>query len=130
MLLLVGLGLVVVAVAWWITSREAAWDEQTDGMLLAVVGAMIAAYGVTSWLLRARAVCAARRGVMFSVVPGIGDLDLPPAAQPVEHAAQVVAHPEQGRFHRPECALVAGSGWPTYPRAKVTDREPCGVCRP
>ena len=129
MLLLVGVGLVVVTVAWWVTSREAAWDEQTDGMLLAVVGAMIAAYGVTSWLVRARAVCAARRGVMFSEIPGIGDPGAQQAADPVEDAPYVVAHPEQGRFHRPECALV-GSGWLSYPRAEVTDRQPCGVCWP
>ncbi len=139
LLALVLVGLVVVGVAWWITSREAAWDSQTDGMLIAVAGAMIAAYGATSWLLRARAVCAARRRVMFSLVPGMSDLDaevvngraaasalVAEEAGPAEH---VVAHPEQGRFHRPGCALASGD-WPVLPRAEVADRQACGVCQP
>jgi hypothetical protein len=135
LLLLVVVGLVVVGIAWWITSREAAWDEQTDGMLLAVAGAMIAAYGVTSWLLRARAVCAARRRVMFAVVPGFAELGPGREAAliaPVEEtgpAAFVVAHPEQGRFHRRGCAL-ATVDWPERPRTEVADRQPCGVCAP
>ncbi len=135
LLVLLVVGLVVVGVAWWITSREAAWDEQTDGMLIAVVGAMVALYGVTSWLLRARAVCAARRRVMFAVVPGFAELGNGRAAAavvvaedagPAEH---VVAHPEQGRFHRIGCAL-ASADWPARPRAELADRPACGVCAP
>ena len=135
LLLLVVAGLVVVGLAWWITSREAAWDEQTDGMVIAIAGAMIAAYGVTSWLLRARAVCAARRRVMFALVPGFAELGSGRAATPVAIAGEtgpaehVAVHPEQGRFHRPGCALAPGD-WPVLPRAAVADRRPCGVCAP
>ncbi|GAA0617651.1 hypothetical protein GCM10009547_19910 [Sporichthya brevicatena] len=132
LLLLVGAGLVVVAVAWWIVSREAAWSEQTDAMGLAVIGAMVAAYGVTSWLLRARAVCTARRNAMFAV---LGDVGPGRTAAPIvvidEGPAEfVVAHPEQGRYHRPDCALAAGTNWPTVPRVELADRQACGVCTP
>ncbi len=132
LLLLVGVGLLVVAVAWWTVSREAAWNDQTDAMGMAVVGAMVAAYGVTSWLLRARAVCTARRRAMFAV---LGDVGPGRTAAPIvvtdEGPAEfVVAHPDQGRYHRPECALAAGTNWPTVPRASLMDRQPCGVCQP
>lgn len=136
LLLLVGVGLVVVAVAWWFTSRESAWDAQTDSLTLAVAGALVAAYGVTSWLLRARAVCAARRRVLFAAVPGFADVgngrDAPvQGSHPVvtEPASHVTAHPEQGRYHRPDCALAAAD-WPVRPRAELADRQPCGVCGP
>ena len=133
MLLLVAMGLVVVGVAWWITSREAAWDEQTDGMVIAVAGAMVAAYGVTSWLLRARALCAARRRVMFAVVGDVGtgrESARVARTEPEGPADHVVAHPEHGRYHRPTCALAVGHDWPTHHRDEVADRRACGVCRP
>jgi hypothetical protein len=126
MLLLVLAGLVVVVVAFEIVSRQAAWDDQTNGMVLAVAGAMLAAYGVTSWLVRARSLCASRRGRMFAVLDD-------PAAVPDEKtgpALWVVAHPDSGRYHRPDCALAAGQGWPAFRRADVDDRRPCGVCAP
>ncbi|WP_019875971.1 hypothetical protein [Sporichthya polymorpha] len=132
LLLLVGVGLLVVAVAWWIVSREAAWNDQTDAMGLAVLGAMVAAYGVTSWLLRARAVCNARRNAMFAVIGDVGPgrTAAPPAVTEEGPAEEVVAHPEQGRYHRPSCALAAGTNWPLVPRATLIDRQPCGVCDP
>lgn len=132
LLVLVVVGFVVVAFAWWSTSREAAWDAQTDGLVIAVVGAMIAAYGVTSWLLRARAVCAARRRVMFAVLGDVGPGRAAPALRIDETAAPavfVVAHPERGRYHRPGCALAAAD-WPNVARAALADRRPCGVCNP
>ena len=131
LLLLVAAGLVVVAIAWWVVSREAAWDDQTNGMVIAVAGALVAAYGVTSWLLRARSACAARRRVMFAVLGDVGSGREAPRAtvQVLVPAAWVVAHPSQGRYHRAECALAA-AGWPAFARADVADREPCGVCAP
>ncbi len=136
-LLLVVVGLVVVGFAWWNTSREAAWDQQTDGMVVAVVGAMIAAYGVTSWLLRARAVCGARRRGMFAVLGDVGSGREAVRAVAVDDATgpadPVTAHPEQGRYHRPGCALASGD-WPTFSRvaltAELADRQGCGVCGP
>jgi hypothetical protein len=131
LLLLVAGGLVVVAIAWWIVSREAAWDDQTGGMVIAVAGALLAAYGVTSWLLRARTACAARRRVLFAGLGDVGEGRAAPAvaSAAVTPAAWVVAHPDQGRYHRPECALAAPD-WPAFGRAEVADRRPCGVCEP
>jgi hypothetical protein len=131
LVLLVAVGLVVVGVAWWRVSREAAWNDQTDGMVIAVAGALLSAYGVTSWLLRARSACAARRRVMFAVVGDVGPGRAAPVVASVAGgpASLVVAHPEQGRYHRPGCAL-ASADWPTFPRTDVADRQACGVCSP
>jgi uncharacterized membrane protein YeaQ/YmgE (transglycosylase-associated protein family) len=136
LLLLVVVGLVVVTMSWWIVSREAAWGDQTNGMVLGVAGAMVAAYGVSSWLLRARALFLRHRAAVFARIEGADAVlrsgRVAARAEPVtvESFEVVVAHPTQGRFHRPGCALTQGQGWPAVRREDLVDRRPCGVCRP
>ena len=133
---LVAAGAVLTGVGWWRTADEASWDHQVTPVAIALVGFGLAAFGVVSWLLRARAVLMDRRGVLLSderlaahgfvptVEPGVGGA--------AGASTSVVAHRDEGRFHRPGCALASGRGWSTFARAELADegRLPCGICRP
>jgi hypothetical protein len=132
---LVAAGAVVTGVGWWRTAGEAAWDHQITPVAIALSGFGIAAFGVVSWLLRARAVLLDRRAALLSderlatrgsVRPDERDLSRFGAA------TTVVAHRTDGRFHRPGCSLAAGRSWSTLDRAELEDegRSPCGICRP
>jgi hypothetical protein len=132
----VAVGVGVTVVGWWRTADEASWDRQVTPVGIALVGFGLAAFGVVSWLVGARSTLAERRGALLSddaLAARLGrSLVEPDVDEGVDASARVVAHPTEGRFHRPTCALAASRGWSTSDRAELVGdgRLPCGICRP
>jgi hypothetical protein len=111
-----------VLIAWWLVHREASFDHQVRWVALGVAGFIVAAYGDVSWLLRARGMILDRRRTLLP--------DPTIASAPISLVTTVVAGPDLGLFHRPDCALARGKGWPALARTEVAGRRPCGVCEP
>jgi hypothetical protein len=133
----VGLGGIVVAVAWYLCAGDVSFSRQIGPTDAAVAGLLVAGVGNVGWLLRGRRLVGERRRAL-----------LPDAApRAAEHAvvrrideghggdvgALCVAGDELERFHRPDCPLAVGRDeWRTMTRTEhgAAGRRPCGVCRP
>jgi hypothetical protein len=122
-------GYVVAALGWWFASREAALDDQVGFAALGVGGCALVAYANITWLLQGRFAIVQRHRQLLSDV-------IAPVSKPFDHADAdddgVVAGPGLALFHRPDCVLVAGRGWPVLDGADGPrdGRVPCGICRP
>ena len=125
MLAFVITGTVVVVVAWWAGSRQAALDDQVRWVNLGVIGFIAAAVGLIRWVRRARDAVRDRRR---QLLPDVADVRVAPEATVVD---VVTVGPGLVRFHRPSCVLAQGRDWQLVDRAAATadGRQPCGVCR-
>jgi hypothetical protein len=121
------IGVVFVVVAWIGASGERRLSLQVAWVNLAVVGSAVAAAGQASWLLQGRRAVGVRR---HQVLP---DRERPrrPAARPTARVAatRVVALAGSGRYHRPDCLLVAGKDLDDVDATR-DGLQPCEVCRP
>jgi hypothetical protein len=121
------LGVLLVVVAWIGASGERQLSPQVVWVNLAVVGSAIAAVGQATWLLQGRRAVGVLR---HQVLP---DRERPrrPAAPPIAPVAAtgVVAIAGSGRYHRPDCLLVAGKDVDGVDAAR-DGLQPCDVCQP
>jgi hypothetical protein len=119
-------GYVLAALAWWFASRQAALTDQVGFAALGVGGCALVAYANITWLLQGRFAIVQRRRRLLA--------DVTASSAPVAHEDDdgVVAGPGLALFHRPDCILVAGRGWPVLDGADGPEggRLPCGICRP
>jgi hypothetical protein len=127
---ILGFGL-LVASAWATTvsddvSTRVAWVN------LGVVGLLVSGTGTAFWLMAGRRAVGTRRAWLLVV----SDVDAAPeyAPRPADRAtpAGLVAVADGTRYHRADCALVAGKAVVEQARTRHTraGRQPCGVCRP
>jgi hypothetical protein len=142
-----GVGGVVIVVAWYICSGDASFNRQIGPLDAAVGGAVLAGLGNVMWLMRGRRAIGERRRALLPdpVEAAIAPVRVGPSAGEVATGAwaddggPAARDPElfvagQGlvRFHRAECALAVGRSWEPASRQQHEDvgRLPCGVCRP
>jgi hypothetical protein len=146
----VGLGSIVVAVAWYICAGEVSFSSQVGPTDAAVAGLLVAGIGNVGWLLKGRRALGERRSALLPDVRVLDTVDQGARGshRPSEEVAQTdprgldlalgdmelcVGGEGMERFHRPECALTTGRhDWKAMSRGEheAAGRSPCGVCRP
>jgi hypothetical protein len=150
----VGVGALVVAVAWYICAGDVSFSQQIGPTDVAVLGLLLAGLGNVRWLLRGRRALGERRCSLLPDVP-VAEESL---AEPVL-AASVVDPPDidptvtdpygtevavtdsalylggagMERYHQSDCFLATGR--PDFVALTRGEHEqagrlPCGVCRP
>ena len=138
----VGLGGVVVVVAWYVAAGEATFGQQVGPIDAGLAGLLLSGIGNLAWLLHGRRALGERRQLLLpDVVVTTADAHAPAALVATASGALGATSAEEvflagegmERYHRSDCVLAAGrSGWTTATRQGHEDagRQPCGVCRP
>jgi hypothetical protein len=125
---LVGAGAVMCVVAWGVASGNASLGDQVGWVSLAVGGLVVAFFGQAAWLLNGRRALGERSMHLLGRPPTRAA-----ARVGVRSSSQQLVGGEGLRwYHRADCPLARGQGWPVVSRAEheVAGRQPCGVCRP
>jgi hypothetical protein len=136
----VGVGGIVIAVAWYVCAGEASFAQQIGPTNAAVAGLLLGGAGNTVWLLKGRrALGERRRALLPDVLVPLGsssladDTDAGAVDGVGEQHALYVAGDGMERYHRSTCPLAAGrQGWAamTADRHEAAGRRACGVCLP
>jgi hypothetical protein len=144
----VGLGGIVVVVAWYVAAGQATFSQQVAPLDAAIAGLLLSGIGNLAWLLHGRRALGERRALLLPDVAPATTVDAPALPDETEAELVAAATPPAGtvlagevflagagmeRYHRPDCALAAGrTGWTTATRQEheAEGRRPCGVCRP
>jgi hypothetical protein len=145
----VGLGGIVVVVAWYVAAGQATFSQQVAPLDAAIAGVLLSGIGNLAWLLHGRRALGERRALLLpDVAPASTVEEATPVPIPAEEELAVATTPPAGtalagevflagagmeRFHRPDCALATGrAGWTTATRQEheAAGRRACGVCRP
>ena len=144
----VGLGGIVVAVAWYVAAGDASFSQQVGPVDAALAGLLLSGIGNLAWLLHGRRALGERRRLLLPDLAPAAAVNAPAKSDDAEAGPDALATPPAGtasveevflagegmeRYHRPDCALAAGrTGWTTATRREheAAGRRPCGVCRP
>jgi hypothetical protein len=125
------LGSAALLVSWYGASRSLMPAEEWVWFEVGLGGLALMAIAEAVWFLRGRRAVGIVRAL---IVPGLLDPDESAAdARPVASAQRgLVAGAGMSRFHRPECAFVAGRDLGARPRAEHVHAglRPCEVCEP
>ena len=121
---LLAVGGVLVALSWFFAAGRADAGDQLVFVSLAVVGTLLGAIGAALWTAHGRRLINLRRALLLGTAP-------PPAAVGAV-ATALVAGPSGKWFHRADCLLAEGRGWPTSSRAQheSAGRHACPGCKP
>jgi hypothetical protein len=145
----VGLGGIVVVVAWYVAAGQSTFSQQVAPLDAALAGLLLSGIGNLAWLLHGRRALGERRRLLLPDVapattvgealqapveeePGLVAAATPPAGT-ISAGEVFLAGAGMERYHRPDCALAAGrAGWTTATRLEheAAGRKACGVCRP
>ena len=133
---LVGGGLVMCVIAWYVAAGKTNFHQQGGQTNLAIGGLIAAGAGHTMWIMRGRRAVSERRRALLR----------DPVEAPLAHSVFAVWPYEGARpqspvtvggegmqhYHRADCPLAAGRDWPSAPvdEQEAAGRTPCGVCRP
>lgn len=125
---LVGLSAVGLVVAWWGVSGSAHTATQITWLNVGVAAVVVGGLGNMTWLLQGRRAVALRRRQLSTTLPDV--VTTGRALTDGSGRAVRVAVPGTSRYHRPECAAVAGK---TVRQASLAahrraGRRPCGLC--
>jgi hypothetical protein len=140
----VGIGGIVIAVAWYICAGDATFSQQVGPADAAVAGLLVAGVGNATWLLKGRRALGERRRSLLPDLPPreAASTEVADEAAPSRTTDETPAVTEPGllvagegmqRYHRADCALAAGrTEWTAASRVEheSAGRRPCGVCRP
>jgi hypothetical protein len=131
---LVGLGLLGMAVGWYGISDTADLESQARWLGLGIGSLVLAGFGMVVWLLLGLiSVATLRREVVRDLT--------------ARRNARATAEPETGelapvgtfgiatgmrRYHRAECDILVGKNvrWLDHEALGFADAQPCGMCRP
>lgn len=121
---LAGGGCAIVALSWFFAAGEPDVQSQLVFVTLSVLGAAVVTAGAFAWVRSGRRMVARRIQRLLGAAP----IDARTAAP----AADLVAGPTAKWFHRADCLLVDGRGWPAFPRHthEAAGRRPCPACAP
>lgn len=121
--------LILVVLAWYQISGENSIRTQLTWLEVCIGGAVIAAIVDAHWLLRGRRMVnqatAAALEPLRELDLGFDTVDVPRQAD----AEPVLWVPGTERFHRADCALVAGKDVRVVTAAQRGQLEGCEVCR-
>jgi hypothetical protein len=137
LVLALGVGAVVVVVAWYICSGDASFNRQIGPLDAAVGGLVFAGLGNVMWLLRGRRALGERRRALLAdvadtVISPRSITGVPGAGTVADDVGVFVAGDGLLRFHHANCPLAAGREWVAASRLdhETAGRLPCGVCTP
>ena len=117
-------GAVLVGLSWFFAAGRADAGDQLVFVTLALVGLSLGLAAVVGWTVHGRRAITLRRGHLLGTAP--------PAPSDAASATALVAGPGGKWFHRADCLLVDGRGWPASPRRdhEAAGRLACPGCRP
>ncbi|HYH49383.1 MAG TPA: hypothetical protein VEG38_07520 [Acidimicrobiia bacterium] len=126
---LAGIGGLIALAGWWGTSQSATVADQVPWTALAVAGLLTAQLGTVWLILAGRLALRRRHGGLarrLSACAGAAGASGP------ERSAVVVAAAAMTRYHRPDCAAVAGKAVEeaSVEAQRRAGRRPCGLCTP
>ena len=128
---------VVCVVGWYVSAGEQTFGRQTTPLVVAMAALLVASAANISWLLAGRRSVGVRRQALLGQPPagtGSRSTGANSGAGGSAHSTSTVLVAQDGlrRFHRADCPLAAGRGWPaaSMPEHQAAGRLPCGVCRP
>jgi hypothetical protein len=121
-------GLALVLSGWVLASGQLLFKHQVTGANVAIAGIVFAGVGDGLWLLSGRRALGVRKRTLTSAIE-----HTPWKPRAVEATQPtLVAAKGMTRYHRPDCAFVAGRR--VYSRKRETHenqgRQPCAVCKP
>lgn len=121
---LMGIGAVIVAVAWFFAAGRDDAGDQLAFVSLSLLGVLVCTAGSFGWLQRGRRAVGARTRLLLGSAPG-ARVDAP-------SAAELVAGPAAKWFHRSDCLLAEGRNWPAAPGSthEAAGRRACPACKP
>jgi drug/metabolite transporter (DMT)-like permease len=128
---IVGLGVLVCALAWNGTSTRITLEDQTPWIAFGIAGLLLAAVAQLVWLRQGRRAVAVHGAQVQASVASLIQHRVAAPAQPGSVAGLVAAE-GMAHFHRPECPIAAGRPWQPEPRRvhEAAGRTPCGICTP
>jgi hypothetical protein len=123
------LGATVSALGWFFAAGHGRVADQTVPASAGIAGLVIAGYGHAAWILRGRRAVGARTKHFLGDPPGAIEAGTKLSRWQCE---LLVAGPGLRRYHRADCPLAAGAGWPSAHREEheAAGKVACGVCQP
>ncbi|GAA0615971.1 hypothetical protein GCM10009547_17470 [Sporichthya brevicatena] len=123
---LLAVGVLLVALAWFGASDTTDWDSQMSWTALAMIGVVVACAGVGVWLYRGFArVRIEARAVRRQVGARIAARTAPTGGENISTDRGRVTVAGMAHHHRADCLLVRGK---TVVAADEALLQPCGVC--
>jgi hypothetical protein len=121
---LVAAGAVTIALSWFFSAGRADAGDQLVFVSLSLVGALLGMAATAGLLLRGRRTVGARTRLLLGTAPHA------PTDAPV--STDLVAGPDAKWFHRSDCLLAEGRGWPPAPLSahQRAGRKACPACQP
>lgn len=121
---------VLLVGSWYAVSGTARYGDQVLGAAVGGGAVLLAAAAGASLVLKGRRAVGLRRVALLGEPPAPSastSLVTTPAADTV-----LVGSDARLRYHRSDCPMVRGKGFPSGTRAQHESkgRLPCGVCRP
>lgn len=132
----VGLGGIILLVAWWGASSTAVVSKQYPWLDLGIAGTVGICTGIGAWLLAGhRAIADRRLHVTALAEAAFGDharFSDDVISSMSHHEDVLLATAGMSHYHRPDCQLMLGK--PSQPLGRAAhethDRQPCGICQP
>ncbi len=130
--MLTALGAVLFLAGTTVVANEKVYADQEPGLAVATVGVVLGGAAGLLLLVHGRRRVAVRRDQLLSPVPAAPGVTGAAARTRSADPAGFVAGEGLVHFHRRECSMAQGRGWPVSDRAghERAGRRPCGVCRP
>ena len=129
-LVLGGLGVCAIALAWVGSAETLRVGDQADWAIVGVAGTAGVVLASLLWVVAARRAVEHRLGqVLARLEPNAAAREVAPGTTA---PATLVATPAMAHYHRAACPLALGKPVSPAPRGvhEVAGRQPCGVCRP
>lgn len=134
--LIVGAGALAIAFGWYLAAGDGRYTRQVGPLDLAILGLILAGAANVWVLLVARRTIGVRRRLLVGEAAPRVARPTPARASggPVVASAGelFVGQPGLKRYHRADCPMARGKGWPAAGRGEHERQglEPCQVCRP
>jgi hypothetical protein len=138
-----GVGLLMIAASSYEATRATTMRDELAWLNVGVIGLAVAAVSNAIWLLRGRENVSFARAVLLPGANAVAVMVNPVGAERyangghsarLDHggAASLAAVPGRARYHRQDCAFIAGRAAATGPRHlhEGNGLLPCEVCEP
>lgn len=124
---------VVLIGSWFNASGKNNWTDQVFAADLAIIAVVVSSAASIGLLINGRRQVGLRRERLLGD-PGVETAE--PVAVvaeiPLQRSSALVGGPGLLHFHRADCSMAVGRGWPAATSAEHgrAGRSACGVCRP